>query len=185
MATKTSQRVFIWVIAIVLTIGTIGTYAALVLGTSNQSSQAAEQQQLIEQYKQQIYDNNLPLDGYQAESFNAKSVDQLKVEDLKAGDGPVAKASDKLTVSYFGWTPDGKIFDSSNKKDGTGQPYSFTPSEGGVIAGWVKGLPGMKAGGVRLLSIPADQAYGSTGSPPLIPANTPLKFIVRLDKIGS
>ncbi|HET7629763.1 MAG TPA: FKBP-type peptidyl-prolyl cis-trans isomerase [Candidatus Saccharimonadales bacterium] len=185
MATKTSQRVFIWVIAIVLTIGTIGTYAALVLGAQNQNSQAVEQQQLIEQYKQQIYAANLPLDGYQAKPFNAKSVDSLETTDLKSGHGPVAKPSDKLTVSYFGWTPDGKIFDSSNKKDGSGQAFSFTPSQGGAIEGWVKGVPGMQVGGVRQLTIPADLAYGSAGSPPLIPASTPLKFIVRLDKIGS
>lgn len=185
MATKTKDRVFIWVIAVVLTIGTIGTYAALVLGTNNQNNQAAEQQQLLDQYKRQIYANNLPLDGYQAKSFDAKSVDSLQTEDLKAGSGPAAKADDKVTLSYFGWTPDGKIFDSSNKKDGSGQAFSFTPSAGGAIEGWVKGVPGMQVGGVRELTIPAAQAYGEAGSPPLIPGNTPLKFIVRLDKIGS
>lgn len=185
MATKTKDRVFIWVIAVVLTIGTIGTYAALVLGARNQNSQAAQEQQLIDQYKQQIYANNLPLAGYQAKAFDTKSVDSLRVEDLKTGHGPVAKADDKVTLSYFGWTPDGKIFDSSNKKDGSGKPFSFIPSAGGAIDGWVKGVPGMKVGGVRRLTIPAAQAYGAAGSPPLIPANTPLQFIVRLDKIGS
>jgi FKBP-type peptidyl-prolyl cis-trans isomerase len=42
----------------------------------------------------------------------------------------------------------------------------------------------MKVGGVRKLTIPATQAYGSAGSPPTIPADTPLTFIVQVTAIN-
>ena len=50
-----------------------------------------------------------------------------------------------------------------------------------MIPGWTNGIPGMKVGGVRVLSIPADQAYGA--SPPQgsgIAPNEPLIFLVEI-----
>ena len=49
-----------------------------------------------------------------------------------------------------------------------------------VIPGWQQGIPGMKVGGVRLLKIPADLAYGASGQPPAIGPNEPLFFIVSV-----
>ena len=53
----------------------------------------------------------------------------------------------------------------------------------GVIEGWREGIKGMKIGGVRIITIPSEKAYGETGSKDAtgketIPANTPLKFLV-------
>jgi peptidylprolyl isomerase len=83
----------------------------------------------------------------------------LVKEDLKAGDGAVVKPNATVTVNYIGVAcSTGKIFDSSYKD---GQPAQFALNE--VIRGWGNGIPGMKVGGVRLLGIPSDQAYGPTG----------------------
>ncbi|MDX6732336.1 MAG: hypothetical protein QOC54_2284, partial [Baekduia sp.] len=77
----------------------------------------------------------------------------------------------------------GKQFDASwDRKPAT--PFDFTIGQGAVIAGWDEGVPGMKVGGRRVLVIPADKAYGAAGSPPTIPANAPLIFVVDLKKIG-
>ena len=52
----------------------------------------------------------------------------------------------------------------------------FSPAS--AIAGWQRGVVGMKIGGVRELTIPADLAYGDTARGEDIPANSPLKFII-------
>jgi peptidylprolyl isomerase len=53
-----------------------------------------------------------------------------------------------------------------------------------VIAGWDKGLVGMKKGGRRILTIPPEQAYGAQGSPPAIGPNETLVFVVDLVDLG-
>ena len=49
-----------------------------------------------------------------------------------------------------------------------------------MIPGWVQGLSGMKVGGRRELIIPPKLGYGATGSPPTIPGNSTLVFVVDL-----
>jgi peptidylprolyl isomerase len=108
---------------------------------------------------------------------------ELQASDVVAGTGAVAKSGDKVTVQYVGQLfADGKEFDTSWKKGRT--PFEFTIGQGQVIQGWDQGIPGMKVGGRRVLVIPADLAYGAAGSPPTIPANSPLIFVVDLKKVA-
>jgi FKBP-type peptidyl-prolyl cis-trans isomerase len=53
-----------------------------------------------------------------------------------------------------------------------------------VIAGWDQGVPGMKVGGKRRLTIPPSLAYGSAGRPPTIPGNSTLIFEIELLSIA-
>jgi FKBP-type peptidyl-prolyl cis-trans isomerase FkpA len=103
----------------------------------------------------------------------------LETWDVKEGDGPEVKPGATVTVHYTGWLTDDKAteFDSSRK---SGQPISFPLT--GVIKGWTDGIPGMKPGGIRLLKIPGDLAYGKRGFPGAIPPDATLVFEVELVK---
>ena len=103
---------------------------------------------------------------------------KLESKDLIVGTGPEAKAGDTVTVNYVGVLfKGGKVFDASwNRKE----PFTFTLGKGQVIPGWDQGIVGMKVGGRRELVIPAPLAYGVKGSPPAIPPNATLVFVVDL-----
>lgn len=106
----------------------------------------------------------------------------LKVDDIVVGKGAEAKSSDTVTVRYVGVLYDGGTeFDSSWSRKPNTTSFPLT----GVIKCWTDGVAGMKVGGRRQLTCPSDIAYGAQGSPPTIPANAPLVFVVDLVKIGA
>lgn len=103
---------------------------------------------------------------------------QFAIQEIEEGTGATAKKGDTVTVQYVGVGYDSEEeFDSSWSRN---EPFSFTLGAGEVIAGWDKGLVGMKVGGRRELLIPANLAYGQTGSPPAIGPNETLIFVVDL-----
>ncbi|HYN02719.1 MAG TPA: FKBP-type peptidyl-prolyl cis-trans isomerase, partial [Vicinamibacteria bacterium] len=102
------------------------------------------------------------------------------VEDLVVGTGATAVSGDTLTVHYVGTLTNGTKFDSSYDR---GTPYVFQVGAGRVIAGWDQGVPGMKVGGKRRLTIPPALAYGSRGQG-VIPPNATLLFDVDLVSIA-
>ncbi len=183
MATSTAQRTGIWIIAIVLTVGTLAGFLAMVLAPQNEAAKAAQQQKdyakMMKEYQEEQQKHIKPLDGYSAEPFNADDVKELKVEVLTEGTGEVLMADSKISANYFGWTSDGKIFDSTNK-DGTVTPAEFGLNE--VIKGWTEGLTGQKVGSVVKLTIPADKAYGATDDGSGRPVG-PLAFIVEIKEL--
>jgi FKBP-type peptidyl-prolyl cis-trans isomerase len=99
-------------------------------------------------------------------------VTELKIEDLKLGTGAEAVAGKRVTVRYAGWLTNGTKFDAST--------FTFLLGDGEVIAGWDKGIAGMKVGGQRKLIIPPKLAYGRGGSPGVIPPDATLMFEVEL-----
>jgi peptidylprolyl isomerase len=102
---------------------------------------------------------------------------KLVTKDLVVGTGKTAQAGQTVTVNYVGVLyKTGKEFDSSWSRN---QPSSVPLTAGGVIQGWVQGIPGMKVGGRRELIIPAGLAYGKNGRPG-IPPNSALVFVVDL-----
>ena len=103
-------------------------------------------------------------------------VGDLVVEDLVVGDGPVAEAGDTVTVNYVGRLQNGTQFDSSYD---AGVPFTFTAGAGDVIAGWDQGVPGMRVGGTRRLTIPPNLGYG-LNPVGVIPPNSTLVFEVEL-----
>lgn len=121
------------------------------------------------------------LEGTKLAGFEPRdAVAELEIIDTKAGDGDEVQPGASITAHYTGaLVADGTIFQSS--KD-FGQPITFGLNQ--VIAGWTKGVPGMKVGGTRRLVIPAAMAYGSSSPAPNIPANSDLVFDIELVAIA-
>ncbi len=105
----------------------------------------------------------------------------LVIEVLKPGAGAEAKSGDKVTVHYVGTLTTGKKFDSSRDRD---KGFAFVLGAGNVIQGWDQGVPGMKIGELRKLTIPSNMAYGARGFPPVIGPNETLIFEVELLSVG-
>jgi FKBP-type peptidyl-prolyl cis-trans isomerase len=106
-----------------------------------------------------------------------KTASGLQYWDIKVGTGDVAKEGSHVRVHYTGWLTTGKKFDSSVD---AGTPFDFRIGNGDVIKGWDEGVAGMKVGGKRQLKIPPNLAYGASGYPPVIPANSALIFDIQL-----
>jgi FKBP-type peptidyl-prolyl cis-trans isomerase len=188
MATPKAQRIGIWIIAIVLMVGTLGSFLAMGLMPINQKIDQAAQQKAYDDYLAQQDASSKSnaassegFGGYTSQTFDA-SVTKLNVEILKPGDGATVSSSDSINCSYFGWLSDGTIFDSSKKIGKDDAPITLSLS--GVISGWTEGLAGVKVGSVVRLTIPADKGYGAQGSG-AIPANSPLQFIVEIHSIDN
>ena len=188
MATPKSQRIIILIIAIVMIVGTLGSFLVMGLSLNNQQIDEAAQQAAYEKYveqQQEAYrlnaENSVALDGYTTRTFDASSATKLTIELLTAGAGQIVQSTDTVNASYFGWLSNGVIFDSSQKKSTADEPASFSLAE--VITGWTEGLTGLRVGSVVRLTIPADKAYGSQVSG-IIPADSPLEFIVIIHSIS-
>ena len=102
---------------------------------------------------------------------------ELIIEDIIVGEGTEAVKHSIVTVNYTGWLEDGSKFDSSLNPGR--EPFRFTVGAGQVIQVWDQGIPGMKIGGKRKLTIPPSMGYGNRDNGP-IPANSVLIFEVDL-----
>ena len=126
----------------------------------------------------------LPQVAFSETRQGATNVTELVKKDIKIGTGEEAVVGKMVEVHYTGWlydpaAPDkkGAKFDSSRDR---GTPFSFLLGAGRVIKGWDRGVAGMKVGGQRMLTIPAEMAYGTRGAGNVIPPNAALIFDVEL-----
>ncbi|WP_105566875.1 FKBP-type peptidyl-prolyl cis-trans isomerase [Microbacterium halophytorum] len=99
----------------------------------------------------------------------------LVIEDIIVGDGTEAQPGATVTVHYAGVEYDtGDEFDASWNR---GETLQF-PLQG-LIQGWQEGIPGMKVGGRRKLTVPPHKAYGPAGAGHFLSGKT-LIFIIDL-----
>ena len=104
---------------------------------------------------------------------------ELVINDITVGDGAEATPGAKVEVHYVGVEYEtGDEFDSSWNR---GQSIEFPLN--GLIAGWQEGIPGMKVGGRRQLTIPPEKAYGPAGGGHPLSGRT-LVFVIDLISIG-
>lgn len=103
----------------------------------------------------------------------------LLIEDIVEGEGDVVGEGDTIKVHYVGVEYEtGEEFDSSWDR---GQSMEF-PLQG-LIEGWQKGIPGMRAGGRRKLTVPPAMAYGPAGGGHPLAGRT-LIFVVDVLSAG-
>ena len=106
------------------------------------------------------------------------TADGLQYRVLEAGSGKSpTSGDDKVTVTYKGWTIDGKVFDQTNPGD------TATFPAGRLIAGWVEALSLMKEGDSWELVIPSQLGYGEQGAGGDIGPNQTLVFQMKLIKV--
>ncbi len=100
---------------------------------------------------------------------------ELDILDIVVGTGAEAVAGARVIVHYVGVEYEtGEQFDSSWDR---GETIEF-PLQG-LIQGWQDGIPGMKVGGRRQLTIPPEHAYGPAGGGHKLSGKT-LVFIIDL-----
>ena len=117
----------------------------------------------------------VPEDVKAAPASAKKTASGLQYRIIKKGTGTQSpKETDTVVVNYSGWTPDGKMFDSSVTR---GQPASFRLNQ--VIKGWTEGVQLMKVGDTMRFWIPGNLAYGDKPTRPGAPSGT-LVFDVEL-----
>ena len=196
MATTKSQRIGIWVIAGMMFLGTIGGFIAMIVAPGNEAKDQAALKKAQEEYSKTISERQKKVEAQTSELsqkyygkfaefgsrvgvFEAGDVKELGKEDLIEGDGAEVKDDTKFAVYYIGWNAKGEVFDQSIADGKLKEPLAIDgPAKTSVIQGWKEGLVGMKIGGVRELTIPADKAYGNQAQGDKIPANSPLKFVI-------
>ena len=101
----------------------------------------------------------------------------LVIDEIEVGNGETAVKGKMVSVHYTGWLTDGRKFDSSRDR---GDPFRFGLGKGQVIAGWDRGVQGMKVGGRRQLVIPPHLGYGNRGAGGVIAPGETLIFVVDL-----
>jgi FKBP-type peptidyl-prolyl cis-trans isomerase FkpA len=113
-----------------------------------------------------------------AETGATKLASGLIIKTTKAGTGESPTSSDTVKVHYEGRFVDGKVFDSSIKRN---EPTTFPLT--GVIPCWTEGVQQMKVGGKAQLTCPPELAYGEEGRPPQMRGGATLVFDVELLEI--
>ncbi|MDI9337707.1 MAG: peptidylprolyl isomerase [Alphaproteobacteria bacterium] len=69
----------------------------------------------------------------------------------------IVKKGDNVKVHYTGKLENGHVFDSSQGR----QPLGFKVGAGQMIAGFDKGVEGMKVGEHKTIQIPFNEGYGA------------------------
>lgn len=197
LKTSVGQRVAIALIAIIMVGSMIASYAAIIIsGSSSGSSSDTEGigNERIAYYEEAYYTKLNEFKNASQEDFetfwqykgaiagyneNAANEGGLVRQDLLTGSGRELSDGDTDYLAYYvGWCADETIFDSSLDDETNATAFSSAlTGSADMIAGWTTGVIGMRLGGVRVITIPGELAYGDSteicGG-----YNKPLKFLV-------
>lgn len=197
LKTSTKTRVAIVFVAILMLFSTVALYIGLILSYNNSDNSStidtekqAEFEKLYMAYQEDFEAQTKTLSDKYFDSFktyasspkayNAAAITEVSYTDIVVGTGDeILEGATNYSAYYIGWLSDGTVFDSSFDDYANPSSLSFPLPGGDMIEGWNEGVVGMKIGGVREISMPAELAYGSEERGE-IPANSPLKFVLML-----
>lgn len=98
------------------------------------------------------------------------------IEELAIGTGATAATRDTVTFHSIGMLTDGFRFENTYTRN---QPLTILLGSAQVIAGFDQGVPGMRVGGKRRLTVPPSLGYGDRVAGP-IPPNSTLIYEIEL-----
>lgn len=122
----------------------------------------------------------------------------LKFYLINKGTGEKPKSGSEVKVNYEGYFVDGRMFDTSkkelalkcgvynaerDKQVGYGPMKMPISPDARMIAGFKEGAAKLRVGDKAFLYMPSHLAYGERGSPPVIPGNTDIIFILEMVEI--
>ncbi|MBT8271491.1 MAG: peptidylprolyl isomerase [Flavobacteriaceae bacterium] len=118
---------------------------------------------------------------------------------IEQGNGPKPKQGQTVNVSYEGYFTDGRLFGSNSKElEQKFAIFSTNKEQRGyynnlsfplgpdapMISGFKEGVGQMSVGDKSFFYIPSHLAWGEQGSPPTIPPNSDVIFIITLNSIS-
>ncbi|MFG0274693.1 MAG: FKBP-type peptidyl-prolyl cis-trans isomerase [Phycisphaerales bacterium] len=101
----------------------------------------------------------------------------IKIENVRAGDGPPAGAGSQVWVHYTGYLPDGDVFMDTRRNH---KPHVWIIGDGSVIDGMDRAVTGMRKGAKRKVVIPPEMHWGNGGYGGVIPKDAWLTFDIEM-----
>ena len=139
--------------------GVTGKNGLMTVEQAGQTAQTKMQQMKAEQMMKQYGPNKEKGEKFLAENAKKEGVKTLpsgvQYKVIKEGTGSIPADTSKVKVNYEGRTIDGKVFDSSYKRN---QPLTLRCNQ--TIKGWTDAMVHMPVGSVWEVYIPQNLAYG-------------------------
>lgn len=104
--------------------------------------------------------------------------------EISVGKGYSPRNGDTVAIHYSLFYENLEVESSRESQGLAASPIGFTfgtkSGPGSIMSGINLGVDGMKVGGLRLISVPPELAFGEKGKMPLIPPNATVDFAISL-----
>lgn len=101
--------------------------------------------------------------------------------DVKTGTGAAAREGSLVEVHYVGKLSDGSVVVDTHQR----KPHRFIVGDGTVIPGMDTSVRGMRAGGVRIVTLPPHAHYGRKGYAGVVPEESTMTFEIEMIRVSS
>jgi peptidylprolyl isomerase len=111
----------------------------------------------------------------------APNREQIDIQDVTVGDGPVAQSGQTVAVQIAAYRADTGAKLTATWDDPEPRPFTFAFGNGEILPGIELGLEGMTVGSRRQVAVPYLMAFGDAGNPDFgLPEKTDMVLIIDL-----